>query len=69
MPGHPHVEAFLTSKGKPFTSGAGITTLTAGQANFDQKEIAELERACHASGQEVVFTAGAMKIRPKDSNL
>lgn len=69
MPGHAQVEQYLNNKNKAFTSGAGVTTLTAGQASFDQKELADLERACAASGQELVFTAGALKIRPKDSTL
>lgn len=67
--GNATVEQHLNLKRKTFTSGAGITTLTAGNANFSQQEIAELERVAAATGQELVWTAGALKIRPKDSTL
>lgn len=67
--GNQSVEQHLSNKNKGFTSGAGVTTLSAAQNTFDAKEFAELKRVCAATGQEIVFTAGALKIRPKDSNL
>ena len=69
MPGNGSVEQHLNNKNKGFTSGAGVTTLSAAQATFDAREMAELERVAAATGQELVWTAGALKIRPKDSTL
>jgi len=70
MAAHGSVQNFLDLKGKTYsTATAGVTTLTAGNNNFDAKELEELIRACKAIGHEVVVTAGAVKIRPKDSAL
>jgi hypothetical protein len=51
------------------TATAGITTVTAPNTTMEWKQILELERMAAAMGHELVFTAGALKIRPKDSTL
>jgi hypothetical protein len=69
MPGHAEVERVLSGKQKTFVSGTGVITLTAGNTNLSMQDLQDIINACVASGQELVFTAGALKIRPKDSAL
>lgn len=70
MAAHQNVQDCLTRLRKTVdTSVAGVTSLTAGNSTFDSKELDELLRAAKASGQEVVITAGSVRIRPKDSTL
>jgi len=69
MPGHAEVERVLSGKNKTFVSGTGVITLTAGNTNLSMQDISDIIHACQASGQELVFSAGALKIRPKDSTL
>jgi hypothetical protein len=67
---HSEIEAHLGRKGVTFSGAtAGITTVTAGNNTLDSKNFAELERIAQVYGHEVVFTAGALKIRPANSNL
>ncbi len=70
MSAHSEIEAHLGRKGVTYSSAtAGCTTVAAGAASFDHKDLAELERVCAAEGYELLFTAGALKIRPKNSAL
>ena len=69
MPGHPEVEKLLARKQLTFTSGTGISTIVAANTNLSMQDLQDIINACRASGQELVFSAGALKIRPKDSTL
>jgi len=72
MPVGAHVEInkHLDRMGVTYsTATAGVTTVTAGNTTLDWKTLQEIERSAAAEGHELVFTAGALKIRPKDSNL
>lgn len=70
MSAHSEVEKHLGLRGKTFSGAtAGCATLTAGNTNFSHQELVELLDVCRVEGHEVTITAGAMKIRPKDSTL
>jgi len=70
MAAHQNVQKFLDEKNKTYsTATAGVTTLTAANTNFDMKELEEMIRAAKGAGCELVLTAGALKIRPRDSAL
>jgi hypothetical protein len=70
MASHSEIEGHLGRKGKTFSSAtAGVTTMTAGNNNFSHQELKELIATAEVEGHELVITAGALKIRPKDSTL
>jgi hypothetical protein len=47
------------------SSGVATTTVAAGNATFDARELGELERAAVANGYEVTLVAGAVVLQPK----
>jgi hypothetical protein len=69
MPAHQEVERGLSNKRIPFVSGTGVATVTAANTNLSHQDIKDLIHLAEAEGHELVFTAGALKIRPKDSTL
>jgi hypothetical protein len=70
MSAHSEIEGHLGRRGKTFSSAtAGCATLTAPNTNFSHQELLELIDVCRSEGHELILTAGAMKIRPKDSTL
>jgi hypothetical protein len=69
MPGHNDSEVLLGKLRKTFVSGTGVTTMTAPNNNFSMQELRDLIISCEANGQEIVVTAGALKIRPANSAL
>lgn len=70
MAAHSEIERHMSQKGLVIVSGAaGVTTITAPNTTLDAKALHELIRTAEAEGYEVVFTAGALKVRPKDSVL
>lgn len=70
MASHSEISGHLGRRGKTFSDAtAGVSTLTAGNNTFSHQELHELLRVAESEGYELVMTAGAMKIRPKDSAL
>jgi hypothetical protein len=70
MAAHSEIEGHLGRKGKTFSSAtAGVATMTAGNNTFSHQELKELIRVAEVEGYELVLTAGAIKVRPKDSAL
>lgn len=70
MSAHSEVEGHLGRHGKTYSGAtAGCATLTAANTNFSHQELMDLIDVLKASGYELTLTAGAMKIRPKDSTL
>lgn len=69
MSGHLEVEKLLRQKRLTFTSGTGISTIVAANTNLSMQDLQDIINSCLASGQELTFSAGALKIRPKDSTL
>lgn len=70
MAAHQEVEGHLGRKGITFSSATpGVSTITAPNTTLSMQTLSELIQVCQAEGHELVFTAGALKIRPKDSNL
>lgn len=70
MAAHSEITKHLSGKQLTFSdAAAGVSTLTAGNTTLDMKDLQDLINACRASGFELVHTAGALKIRPKDSTL
>ena len=70
MSSHSEIAGHLNKRNKVFSEAtAGCTTMTAGNNTFAHQELKELIRAAEVQGFEVVLTAGALKIRPKDSTL
>jgi len=70
MASHSEIEGHLSRRGKTFSGAtAGVSTMTAANNNFSHQELKELIAAAEVEGHELVITAGALKIRPKDSTL
>lgn len=70
MSSHNEVAGHLNRRNKVFSEATnGCTTMTAGNNNFAHQELKELIAAVEVEGFEIVITAGALKIRPKDSTL
>lgn len=70
MAAHSEITKHLSGKGWTFSDAtAGISTLTAPNTTLDMQALQDLINVCRASGFELVHTAGALKIRPKDSSL
>lgn len=70
MAAHSEVEGKMKGLGLTIVSGTpGVTTVTAPNTTLDAKALHELIRTAEAEGHEVIFSAGSLKVRPKDSNL
>jgi hypothetical protein len=70
MAAHSEITKLLNLKNVTFSDAtAGVSTLAAGAATLEMKDLQDIINACRASGFELVHTAGALKIRPKDSTL
>lgn len=70
MAAHPEITKVLSNKRLTFSDAtAGVSTVTAGNTTLSMQDLKDLINACAASGFELVFTAGALKIRPKDTAL
>lgn len=70
MSSHSNVSDHLGRKGITFSEAtAGCTTVSAANNTLDAKDLSELERVAGVSGYEVILNAGAIKIRPRNSNL
>lgn len=70
MAAHAEINKHLDRLGLTYsTATAGVTTVTAGNTTLDFQRLTELARVAQAEGHELVFSAGALKIRPKDSAL
>ena len=70
MAAHSEVEKALNKKGLTFSSAtAGISTLTAPNTNLSMQDLEDLINVAKANNHELVFTAGALKLRPWNSSL
>lgn len=70
MAAHGEITKVLNNKNLAFSDAtAGVSTLTAGNSTLSMQDLQDIINACRASGFEVVHTAGALKIRPKDSAI
>lgn len=70
MAAHAELTKRLNDKRLTFSDAtAGCSTLTAGNATLDMQDLQDIIHACRASGFELIHTAGALKIRPKDTSL
>ncbi len=47
------------------SSGVATSTISAANATFDARQLAELERAAAVMGYEVTLAAGAIVLQPK----
>jgi len=67
---HPEIELYLARKNNGFSGASpGIATRAAANMFLDHQGLKELMDVCEVNGHEVVITAGAFKIRPKDTAL
>jgi hypothetical protein len=70
MAAHSEVTKALNKKRLSFDdSSPGITTLTAANTTLSMQDLRDIEHAAAGSGFELVFSNGALKIRPRDSAL
>jgi len=70
MAAHQTVEKALDGKGLVYSSAtAGITTITAPNTTLSMKDLEDLINVAKATSHELVFTAGALKLRPWNSAL
>lgn len=70
MAAHASLERALDGKRLPYSSAtAGVTTITAANTTLSMQDLEDIINAAKAANHEVVFTAGALKIRPTNSAL